>query len=214
MRHLCVSLVTEVLATSVKCDTPDRSCSKWRALCFYMLIGLQSHSLHNCVERIEARKMNFLQRTRLLGILFIVFLVLWYKLNFSDSLSLEKNGKRLLPSRTFHARKAQVGIPFNVHLFLSLDYLNETIAMLFETANTTNSNDVTAHFCSAVNSQVGACGKLYARTWDLIQWFRAHLTLSVFPVFSRIETRAVKWQPSCLQRCFGTSINSNIIGDI
>lgn len=57
-------------------------------------------------------------------------------------------------SQPIQGRKLQSGIPYNVQLFLSLDYLNETIAALFESANTTPSNDVTAHFCFAVSSQV------------------------------------------------------------
>jgi hypothetical protein len=98
--------------------------------------------------------MLFRQQTRLLdNIMTILLLVLWCKPAISLNLSLEKHEKRLHPSPIF-VRTLQAGIPYNVQLFLSLDYLNDTIAAQFESTNVTPSNDATTHFCYAVNFQV------------------------------------------------------------
>jgi uncharacterized membrane protein (DUF485 family) len=78
----------------------------------------------------------------------LLLLILWCNLSVSLGYAL-----RLLPS-PIHARKLQAGIPYKIQIFLSLDYLNDTIAVLFESANMTSSNDVTSHFCFAVNTQV------------------------------------------------------------
>jgi hypothetical protein len=56
--------------------------------------------------------------------------------------------------RHMSRRHLQSGIPYKVNLFLSLDYVNDTVAMQFETSQIIPSTNATAHFCYAVNKQV------------------------------------------------------------
>jgi hypothetical protein len=54
-------------------------------------------------------------------------------------------------------RNLQTGIPYKVNLLLALDYLNETVALQFETSDTVPSTNASTHFCYAVNTQVCCC---------------------------------------------------------
>jgi hypothetical protein len=69
-----------------------------------------------------------------------------------DMISLQKKENRHqyhLPSRNL-----QSGIPYRVELFLALDYLNDTIAIQFESSKSILPSSAVVHFCSAVNTQV------------------------------------------------------------
>jgi hypothetical protein len=136
-------------------------------------------TLHSTSLAIEVRIMYFLQRNCVFdNIMTLLSLVMWCKLAVSL-----KDDKHLLPPSPIHARKLQSGIPYNVQIFLSLDYLNDTIAVLFESANTTSSNDVTSHFCFAVNFQVSL-----AQT-DAIHCARLTLFFHWFYTRSQVATK-------------------------
>jgi hypothetical protein len=69
-----------------------------------------------------------------------------------DMISFQKKENRHqyhLPSRNL-----QSGIPYRVELFLALDYLNDTIAIQFESSESILPSSAVVHFCSAVNTQV------------------------------------------------------------
>ena len=51
-------------------------------------------------------------------------------------------------------RNLQIGIPYKVNLLLALEYLNETVALQFETSDSVPSTNASTHFCYAVNTQV------------------------------------------------------------
>lgn len=51
-------------------------------------------------------------------------------------------------------RSLQTGIPYKVNLLLALDYLNDTVAVQFETSDLVPSTNASTHFCYAVNTQV------------------------------------------------------------
>lgn len=51
-------------------------------------------------------------------------------------------------------RNLQSGIPYKVNLLLALDFVNDTIALQFETSDIVPSTNASTHFCYAVNTQV------------------------------------------------------------
>jgi hypothetical protein len=91
-----------------------------------------------------------------------------------DMISLQEKENR--HQYHFSSRNLQSGIPYRVELFLALDYLNDTIAIQFESLKSILPSSAVAHFCSAVNTQVRL---IAASRREISRFTRVLLTLHV-----------------------------------
>jgi hypothetical protein len=68
--------------------------------------------------------------------------------------SIWKNRKHDHQWNVSHRNLQTDGIPYKVNLYLSLDYVNDTVAFQFEASEIIPSTNATIYFCYAVNKQV------------------------------------------------------------